>query len=438
MRIGLPIIVLAVALFPHFAAAQSLPEAGRRALLSKYPFVFDQMFTTSLGVVSLELTEVNWRGGWVLLGPDDKEFDIKSFMGGWSYLTRLLLHQGYLERGETGPQSGDQRKTPLRLTAKFQNLAPWRASRMDGPGYLGLGLIVSRLDSIDKVEVQKSNSQELWRVLYTYSTRFVIPEVPNLFPGIRGYAVLGHDTFTEQWGVVQSGPMARGYDDDSMIRGYWTWLRDNPSKWQTDAGKQIEASFLHAAGSPTPGPRQSAQGPGVGSKTQDGSQAMSVPSTTGGSMPPPAGSNGPPLASVPATVLSKPTMADVTRTIPNAEYFRESQKSFGREFDAVWNAARRVLGRSELGSSSGDRIQTDDQERGIMITEPTVHRVLLLGGIRRQYVVLFDRTSPESTRVTVKGFCYTQRGQQWITVLPQDRCSSRFIQDLDAELAKGR
>lgn len=556
MRIGGFLLAWVIVLCPHVAIGQQLPEAGRRALLSKYPFFFDQMFTTGLGVVPLELTEVNWQGRWVLLGSDEDEFSIKSFMGGWSYLTRLLLHQGYLERSGPGLQSGDRRKTPLRVTAKFQNLAPWRASRMDGPGSLGIGLIVSRLDSIDKVEVQKANAQQVWRVLFTYNTRFVVPEVPNLFPGIKGYAVLTHDTFTEQWGVVQSGPMAQGYDDSMIRRSYWTWLRDNPSKWQTDSGRQIEASLLQASSTSATTSQQPAgaqrEGPAQGGvrklalsdaisgsgglrtgeatleiapdgtrlalkfrasapqgmrfptpqeapwvhlgfydaanreigridnakvaivETCGGQQvhetnldgrippataqvAMRVSLSMGGAVPkscaaeaiqsPPSApgaesgsqiARSQPSAPLPSQPSARPRITDLTAGTPNAEFFQAQEKALGRGFDAVWSAAKQVFNRRELGSTSVDQVRTEDRDRGVLITEATVHVRLIGGNLRRQYFVVLEPVSTGTTRVTVKGFCYNQRGQQWVTALPRDRCSAGFIQDLERQLEKSQ
>lgn len=135
-------------------------------------------------------------------------------------------------------------------------------------------------------------------------------------------------------------------------------------------------------------------------------------------------------------VAARPKIADLTRGIPNTEYFPEKQRTFSQESGAVWDAAKRVLQRRDLLNASGDRIGTEDRSQGILITELTVHSRLLIGGLRRQYFIVIDPSGTASTQVSVKGFCYNQRGRQWTSITPPDRCSVGFLEDLAKELAK--
>lgn len=424
MRVAPALFVVVLGLIPHVSAGQQLPDAGRKTLQAALTF---NQFTDPVVSVPLEVREVPWGNRWVIIGQT------RDPKGGMGDLARLLLHQGYLRRGETVPipnlAGGDPgaRTTLLQSTDKFQKLMPWRAPRVDTAGYLGLGLIDKQLVSIDKVELQKPDgSVEFWRVLLTYSSSFVVPEIPRLFPGIKGYAEIAHDRFTEQWKLLQFTQMNRGQDGDAILEAYWGWIRNNPVKWETDVGRTIEQSF----GQPSNPPRQSGE---QKSSTPAGAGSVSTPGTTPASLPP---MNPPAVASLSPSVVARPNVTELARGITNSTYFRESQTSFTEGFDAVWGAVSRTLKRRAGLGRPPDRLQTENRDQGILVTEPTVHPGLLGLNSRDQYVLVVEPIDQQTTQVTVKALCYNQRGQQWTPSSPPDRCSISFIRDLERELSK--
>jgi hypothetical protein len=196
------------------------------------------------------------------------------------------------------------------------------------------------------------------------------------------------------------------------------------------SGEMYLISSIGAAQTPAPPGRgpSSPQSPSASDPSASAPAVGGAPSVAGG---------GPPLASLPPQQPGRPRLTDLTRGTPNDGYFVERQKVFNRGYEPVWAAAKKVLERHDPLNPAGDRISTENREQGTLITEPTIHARLLAAKIRRQYFIVIDSASPtNSTVVTVKGFCYEQRGQQWVSSLPRDRCSAGFIQDLDQELAK--
>jgi hypothetical protein len=151
--------------------------------------------------------------------------------------------------------------------------------------------------------------------------------------------------------------------------------------------------------------------------------------------PAPSAGAGPRTGDLPPQQPARPKISDLTRGIPNTDHFPERQRTFNQGFGSVWEAAKRVLQKRDLLNANGDRISTENRDQGILITDATDH-ARLVGALRRQYFIVIDASSPASTQVNVKGFCYHQRGRQWTSITPPDRCSAGFLEDLEKELTK--
>lgn len=143
--------------------------------------------------------------------------------------------------------------------------------------------------------------------------------------------------------------------------------------------------------------------------------------------PAPRGQEAPP---------ARPTIAALTRDIPDAAAFREQERVFAAAFDDVWGAAQRALSRTSLLKRQADRIVTMDRDNGVLVTAPTTHSRLLGESFRRQLAILIERVTATTTRVTVKGLCYDQKGMNTWTRWDPDRCSDHFIQELEKALAE--
>lgn len=131
------------------------------------------------------------------------------------------------------------------------------------------------------------------------------------------------------------------------------------------------------------------------------------------------------------------TMTALTKGMPDAEYFLEKDRLFQANFDHVWAAANQMLATTSFLKKKADNVERSDRDQGLLITEPTVHSRLLGENFRRQYVILMEREGSNSTRVTVKGFCYDRKGlNKWERRQAPDVCSEWFLQDLNKELSK--
>lgn len=83
----------------------------------------------------------------------------------------------------------------------------------------------------------------------------------------------------------------------------------------------------------------------------------------------------------------------LTKNIPDANYFSARAKVYYVSFNVVWDGVNRYLKRQ-------GNIVTSNRNEGIVIVEKST------SDFRFQAIALVERVSDDSTKVTIKGFCY--------------------------------